>query len=253
MFEGVQAGEEGQGNKRVAVSGAMSLLIIVGLGAAAAAVGGGVVVARHDDAVIEVSFDSPAEREPEIDEPPPPPPPAQAKPGKKKNSAPPSAPLVLSEAELAEADERHFQAGASAESLLDVSEIGVTDIGLGDQVAPPPPPPPAAPEAREAKARRAIEPVYVHDDIQPPVPASDNPLPEYPKQARRKGLEGLVVLKVIIDERGRVTHIQVVEGDEPFLAAALAVVERWKYAPARVDGRPAAVYRLIKVPFRLTS
>jgi protein TonB len=252
MFEGVSAGDEGQGKQRVAVSGAMSLLMIGGLGVAAAAVGGGVVAATKDEPAIEVTFDTPAEPEPEIDEPPPPPPPPTAKPGKKKSSKPPSAPVLIPNDELEQADERYFKASTSADGLAEISEIGETEA-LGDMVASTPPPPPPPKQVVVGPERRVIKPVYIKDDVQPPVAASDNPMPEYPKVARRKGLEATVVLKVIIDEHGRVVHVKVVEGDEPFLGAVLAVVKNWKYKPALVDGRASAVYRLIRVPFRLKS
>lgn len=251
MFEGVAAGDEGQGKQRVAVSGAMSLLIIGGLGVAAAAVGGGVVAVAKEDAPIEVTFDAPAAPEPEIEKPPPPPPPT-AKPGKKKSSEPPSAPVLIPAEELMQADERFFEASASADSLAEISEIG--EIGaVGDMVASTPPPPPPPPQVVERAERRVIDPVYIEDHVEPPVASPGNAMPQYPKVARKKGVESLVVLKVVIDENGRVSKISVVEGDEPFLGAVLAVVEHWKYTPARVDGRPTAVYRLIRVPFRLES
>src|SRR5713101_2346398 len=37
--------------------------------------------------------------------------------------------------------------------------------------------------------------------------------PEYPYQARAKGLEGIVRLRIVIDERGNVTDIRALSGD----------------------------------------
>ena len=37
----------------------------------------------------------------------------------------------------------------------------------------------------------------------------------------------------------------------PFVAAALAAVRTWHYSPALVDGQATAVFRIVKIPFRL--
>ncbi len=42
-------------------------------------------------------------------------------------------------------------------------------------------------------------------------------------------------------------------GEEPFVTAAVAVVKTWRYRPALVDGQPTAVFRIVKVPFRIRS
>jgi protein TonB len=70
---------------------------------------------------------------------------------------------------------------------------------------------------------------------------------------RKKGVEALVILRVLIDEQGHVKDIEVVQGEEPFLAAALEAVKTRRYQPATLDGRPTAVHRLIRVPFRLRT
>jgi protein TonB len=75
--------------------------------------------------------------------------------------------------------------------------------------------------------------------------------PRYPAAARAKGREGQVILKIVVSETGRVTRVQVLRGDEPFASAAVAAVKLWRYRPARVDGQATAVFRIVKVPFRL--
>jgi protein TonB len=76
--------------------------------------------------------------------------------------------------------------------------------------------------------------------------------PIYPEAAQRAGLEGLVVLRATIDERGRVGDLQVLRGlglglDE----AAVAAVRRWRFRPATRDGRPVKVLYILSVYFRL--
>jgi protein TonB len=76
--------------------------------------------------------------------------------------------------------------------------------------------------------------------------------PIYPEEAQRAGLEGLVVLRATIDERGRVGDLQVLRGlgrglDE----AAVAAVRRWRFRPATRDGKPVKVVYVLSVYFRL--
>jgi TonB family protein len=58
---------------------------------------------------------------------------------------------------------------------------------------------------------------------------------------------------VVILADGSVGDVQVLRGEEPFVAAALSTVKHWKYAPARYKGLPIAVYRIIQIPFKLTA
>jgi protein TonB len=113
-----------------------------------------------------------------------------------------------------------------------------------ETAAPMPPPPPV---------RRRADPINLPESATPPVPDAGNAPPEYPEAARTGGLEGQVILKVVVSETGEVTDVQVLRGDEPFVSAAVAAVKTWRYSPALVDGRPAAVYRVLKIPFRLKT
>lgn len=87
----------------------------------------------------------------------------------------------------------------------------------------------------------------------PPKPSKRNVQPEYPVAARRAGKTGRVVLKIVVTAEGKVTDIQVVEGEEPFVTSAVNAVKRWKYEPARYDGKPITVYRIIHVGFKLEA
>ncbi len=253
MFEGIDAGGEEGGGKRAAASAGVSLAIYGGIGAILIAVGGGIgATAIRKEAPIQVSFKAPAPPPPVAELPPPPP--AAPKPiGKKKSSKPPSAPAVISDQALAEADERSFHSSVTREALLDVAVPSGEEM-LGNLAPPPPPPPPPTPAEKEvADARARYRPVYVADDSQRPRPVADNPHPVYPEAARKSGREGDVVLRFIVTEDGRVVGIEVVSGEEPFVTAAKAVVAQWHYQPARVDGRVEAAYHRVRIPFRLKS
>ncbi len=89
------------------------------------------------------------------------------------------------------------------------------------------------------------------EEANPPerLPGAAEPL--YPDAAREKGLEGVVVLRVGVSQTGAVSQVEVVRGDEPLAAAAVAAAKQWRYVPARLDERPLAVSIIVKVPFRL--
>lgn len=77
-------------------------------------------------------------------------------------------------------------------------------------------------------------------------------VPDYPAAARREGIEGTVVLSIVIDEQGRVVRATVVQGlghglDEAAVAAAKATL----WHPATVAGRPVQSTRRFDVRFTL--
>lgn len=83
-----------------------------------------------------------------------------------------------------------------------------------------------------------------------PVPLPSNREPEYPLLAKKEGRSGLVILKLVVAADGSVADVNILRGEEPFLAEALAAVKTWKYRPATVDGEPISVYHVVKIPFR---
>ena len=65
--------------------------------------------------------------------------------------------------------------------------------------------------------------------------------PVYPKEAKEKQLEGNVSLDVLIDDKGNVRQVSVIEGLELFRSGAVEAMKKFKFKPARVDGKPVAV------------
>jgi protein TonB len=62
---------------------------------------------------------------------------------------------------------------------------------------------------------------------------------EYPADAKAEGVEGVVVLKLTVDETGRVTDVKVLKGPDPRLneAARLAAF-KFRYKPGILNGKP---------------
>ena len=79
--------------------------------------------------------------------------------------------------------------------------------------------------------------------------------PAYPVKARAHGLEGRVVLRLDVDEHGRVVAAEVVEtsGAPSLDEAARAAALDWTVAPALQDGAPVAGTLRVPVRFELTD
>lgn len=84
-------------------------------------------------------------------------------------------------------------------------------------------------------------------------PAAGNPPPTYPRTARRRGLQGRLVLRVSIGADGAAGKIEVIESSgHPVLdASARKAVAGWRFTPARQEGSPVTSLIDIPVSFRL--
>ena len=77
--------------------------------------------------------------------------------------------------------------------------------------------------------------------------------PDYPEEARKRQLQGAVVLDIHIGQDGTVQDTKLVTG-EPLLAdAAMAAVRQWRFQPRLVDGAPAEMQTRITLNFRLSN
>ncbi len=133
--------------------------------------------------------------------------------------------------------------------------------------APQPEPVKAAenvlPEKVEAAASKPAEAVSRDEPIrqtQAVLPAgslavSHRVLPVYPKMARRHGLEGTVVLRLLVAETGNVGDVVVdaPSGCIDLDKAAIEAVRKWRFIPATRGGVAVAVWVRQPVTFRLAS
>ncbi len=77
--------------------------------------------------------------------------------------------------------------------------------------------------------------------------------PDYPKVALKAGIEGTVILKVLIDKDGSVAQATAVKGKEIFQKAALNAIYQYRFSPARQNDRPVKVYLVMPIRFRLVQ
>ena len=79
------------------------------------------------------------------------------------------------------------------------------------------------------------------------------PKPEYPPAARRRGLEGTVLIRVLVNPDGIPGETRLVgpSGTDALDQAALAAVLRWRFTPAREGNLAIAHWVDVPITFRL--
>jgi periplasmic protein TonB len=156
-------------------------------------------------------------------------------------------------------------------------EASIIDLPAPETEAPPPPQPkivsvelptmdPPLISISDEPAPNAITIAKVDQPV-PPAPAEGTPpvvtdvaylqppAPRYPAESRRSGEEGLVVLRVLINELGRAARIEVERssGYARLDAAARAAVERALFKPYIEDGAPRMALAMIPIEFTWKS
>ena len=122
-------------------------------------------------------------------------------------------------------------------TITDEPAPNAITIARVDEPAPPPPPAPSAP-------RMVTDVAYL-----------EPPAPKYPLESKRSGEEGLVVLRVLINELGHAARIEVERssGYARLDAAARTAVERALFKPYVENGVPRMALAMIPVEFTWKS
>jgi protein TonB len=115
---------------------------------------------------------------------------------------------------------------------------------------------PGAPPAAGAATGGAAH----HGPVEAAFGAGDGPrflnkvVPKYPRLAREHGKEGTVLLRITIDEKGRLVEAVVVKGGGfGFDDAALRAVRESTFSPAKKDGKPIMCRASLPIQFVLRS
>ncbi len=79
--------------------------------------------------------------------------------------------------------------------------------------------------------------------------------PEYPTFARNAGIEGTIILKITVDERGRVIRAVVLKSAAQgiFDSAAVKAAEQWIFEPAEQSGNPVKATITVPLEFVLNQ
>jgi len=94
------------------------------------------------------------------------------------------------------------------------------------------------------------EPVKAKGDIKPPT-IIKMVEPTYPEEARKKGIEGIVILEATVDIKGNVQDVKVLKSIPALDQAAIDAVKQWVYEPKMINGKPMPVVFTVTVRFTL--
>jgi len=96
---------------------------------------------------------------------------------------------------------------------------------------------------------RIAAPLQLDQVAQPPVVILRVP-PHYPEVARRRSIQGRVVLEAIVDREGRIeSAITVLQSVAILDTAAIDALRQWRFTPGR-DANGQTVRVMLKVPIR---
>jgi protein TonB len=112
-----------------------------------------------------------------------------------------------------------------------------------------PPSPPADTSASSATVARDDS----HFEARADVAALNNPKPAYPLAARRRGIEGRVLVSAHVHADGACAEVRLKRSSGHSLLdeSALNAVRRWRFLPARRAGAPIDSWVDVPVSFRL--
>ncbi len=79
-------------------------------------------------------------------------------------------------------------------------------------------------------------------DVSVPAEPVNTPAPSYPSEWRDRDVKGEVQIAYLINEKGRTEQVQVITAnDEQFGKVAVEAAKKWRFRPAKKDGKPVRV------------
>ncbi|MGA2296675.1 MAG: energy transducer TonB [FCB group bacterium] len=125
-----------------------------------------------------------------------------------------------------------------------------------------PDPPATSPEAPDQSSKVMIQERASESDDVEQLPGVDQ-LPSldakelakavrYPEWAKETGLEGQVILNVLISSEGKLKRIEVINStDKVFEKPAISAVKKIKFEPGKAKGNPVDAWLAIPIDFKL--
>lgn len=116
-------------------------------------------------------------------------------------------------------------------------------------------PAPATPGVPQAGNQRPANNATAAAVVLPSISADylNNPAPPYPRQSKRLGEQGTVIIRVLITPDGRAekAEIRTSSGYLRLDETALSTVQRWRFVPGQRNGAPEAMWFNVPIRFVL--
>ena len=114
----------------------------------------------------------------------------------------------------------------------------------------PPPDPPPSNGPVDATDDAGSQRLRVDGVIRPPIKVFDV-RPVYPDDAQAAGIQGTIILGVVIGKDGAVIEAMVLRSIPELDRAAIDAVRQWRFQPTLVNGEPVEVEMSVTVQFTL--
>lgn len=88
------------------------------------------------------------------------------------------------------------------------------------------------------------------DKVKPPQLIKEVPA-VYPEEARKAGVQGVVIMEATTDTYGRVASVKILRGIPLLDQAAMDALKQWVYEPMVIDGQPQPVVFTVTMQFKL--
>ena len=104
----------------------------------------------------------------------------------------------------------------------------------------------APPAARSPQSAAVTKPLFDAAYLR-------NPAPDYPSQAKRRGMEGVVMLDVLVKQDGVAAEVSVAQssGYSMLDESARNAVQRWKFVPAKQGAQTVDARVMVPIEFKL--
>jgi protein TonB len=95
--------------------------------------------------------------------------------------------------------------------------------------------------------------VFTLGDLDQPLIILTRMPPFYPLNAKRRGIQGWVNVKFVVNEQGRVENVSIVTAQPPgvFDASVMRCMSGWRFKPGTVQGVPVKVWAETTIRFEL--
>jgi periplasmic protein TonB len=117
--------------------------------------------------------------------------------------------------------------------------LGITCAALGQESKSEPAPPTKQEVPKRVRVSEGVMRTLILKKVQP----------NYPEEARKKHIQGSVVMKAIISREGDVQELTVVSGDGLLVPPAMEAAKQWKYKPYLLQGQPVEIETQIMMIF----